>query len=451
MQVIRHHGAGLVAHAGDRAWRHLADIGIDYVARRARQYVEGRSHAAPQKRGREENVLSRSMPKTKKPKTLKKKSSSKKAEKVAKRAERGVVTADRSAVVKDQKKKRVELKKKKAPHVTSKFKRAVEAALSPDKLKGTYHLITFDSGLDLTTMSADQQVVFDTINNPLLDGGFFFSTDHFNEAVQRLWFGSTAVYNAGFLKPTANGNYNQKKFRVIDSYSTLEYKNNSTRTLTLNIFVCAPKQKGACAIDNPYSQNVYNNQGVTVATQDQILYPPQRYWADALTEDFVQNYSSNGLGAVLPNTTLALTPVSSKTFNAMWKAEQKKIVMLPGTSYLLKLQGPSDLELDYQKFNSDSIYQNVQKFTRGVVTCVMADMTDSSLGGTQRTAPAATSSIKPFLSMERQDHYRIEMPDTLVATGSRRDGYIRAVVNKGTAVGTQEEVTMENPIAYTAN
>lgn len=355
---------------------------------------------------------------------------------------------DRGLVEVSQHKKKVELKHKKVPHVTAYFRKAVEAALSPKTLKGTYHLMYCDQGLDLTTVSEDRQVPFDTINNVNYDGGMLFTVDHFNEAVQRLWMGKVTAYGSGDLDPRGNGNYSNRKFKVINSWTSFEYKNNSTRVITLKIYECAPKKYGATRIDTPYTNAYYDNLGNIVAAQKDPLYPPQKYWGDALQQDKTLGFSADGVGGFLSNTSLGLSPNSSKVFNAGWKVELKQVRMLPGETFKLRIQGPSQLELDFEKFNSDGVYQNIQKFSRGLLNIVTLDMTDLSLGGTARAPAVTTTTIKPFLSIERQDHYRFEMPDVNIPVDSRVDRYIRAYMSNGIVAGVQEEIAKRNPQAY---
>lgn len=347
--------------------------------------------------------------------------------------------------------KRVLLKKHKLPSVTKKFKQAVEAALSPNMLKGTYHTLTLDQGLDLTLLTEDRQYCFDTINNPNLDGAMLFTPDYFLDAVQRLWMGTTTAYAAGYLKPNQAGyNYANRKFHCIDSYATFEYKNNSQRVISLKIYECAPKRKGAYLTENPYAAGFYDNLGVAAAAQKDPMWPPLKAWTDALNQDFVLGYSSAGTGGALSNAIIGLTPTSSKTFNNLWKTNLVQVRLLPGQVYKLKVQGPSDIEVDYEKFNMDSIYQNVQKFSRGIIHIVNVDMTDGTLGGSARTVPSNLSNggvpgVHPQLSIERQDHFRFQMPDRDVPLASRQDRYIRANVFSGAAYGGQIEVDMENP------
>lgn len=353
----------------------------------------------------------------------------------------------------NKKSKGVALKKAKLPHITKQFKHAVERALEPSMIRQSFHA-TFTGGYNRMNNSIDTQAVFSSTNGQ--DGMGYFSASHFLDAVSRLFNGKVTALNLGGINTGAAGSYfatayTPLKFKVRNSWSTLDYKNNTLRTLKLKIYECAPKAKGGGSFNNLYqSRGLVIVDPVTGATsflaaQDAVVEPVTG-WAFNLLDDFIDGYSStvNAIPAkaAIPQSTLGLVPGSSKNFARTWKTDLKEFILLPGESCRYYIQGPSDLELDYEKYIFDGTYQDVQKWTRFIMNVCENDLVSTTLSGGGRYP---TTLPTEGLVWERNDHYVLEMPEQ-AGVANRHDGYIK-IVQQPTVAGAGNVVEYEAPVA----
>lgn len=356
------------------------------------------------------------------------------------------------AIVK--KNKKVTLRKHKEPHVSKKFRLAVEAALSPKEIRGDMHLIYCSSIYDLSQISNDAQGYWDTINNPGLDGGWMFLLDHFKDAYSRMWFGKVTSYTSGFLTPAhdpTNVGYAHMKFKIIDSYSEFEFKNVSLRTVILRLWEVKPKTNGSMSVNSPLSQKAYDDGGVEQVLLDSYTTPTTQ-WYNALAADKINNAVSDGEGNALDPTKLMLSPQYSKSMKKQFAFSFREVILESGQTHKFKIQGPSEISIDEEKCFKNSIWQNVRTFSRGLICAVYQDLTIAlptsgapTVGGRIKDSASSNTNI-PFIAMERQDHFTLEMQEEAVGP-NRHPVMIRGIYSANPSSVKPAEVKQQNPTA----
>lgn len=346
-------------------------------------------------------------------------------------------------------KKGVTIKKTKLAKVTKKFKGMVARALEPKLIRGSCDF-TYTNGYMRLTV-ADSQVV-SNLNCSSEGNGWSFTTDHFLDAASRLFNGKAG--SIGPLAPTATGSffaaaYKPLKFNVRNCYTRYNLKNNSLRTLYVKVYECAPKAKGAGDISHDFvTAQAYTVDPVTAAmtlvTEPQAVLGAREMWNKGLTDDFAEGYSSGLSGAgvlqALDYTVLDLNPGTSKNFSRSFKTNFKEYVLLPGEGFSYIIQGPTQLELDYEKYLLSGIYQNIQKFSRAVLLVVKPDIVGAATSGAGRLGDTILSEV---LGFERKDFFTLEMPE-IAGVATRHDSYIKAVTNVS-ASGAATTVEQQAP------
>lgn len=356
-------------------------------------------------------------------------------------------------VMKLKKKKGVEIKKKKHVRISKVFKTKVHEALAEKMIHGCYQATWSGGSFRLQNLLTDTQAPLDGIGSGVNDGVLMFSTDAFAQAASILWNGLLATGATAEHNPDTTGSFLKTvgpaglKFNVKKSSTSFEFKNNSTRVLTLKIYECAPRRCSAYSNDTPTGFSVYKWSGGAwaAATLLESLQIPTVYWTKALVDDFQAGASAttqSGASTALSQSILGLTPHSSPTFNKGWKYSYRSVILEPGQGEKFTITGPSDLELNYEKYLSDGIYMNIQKFTRGLMVVVSQDILAGATTGSARAVSGLTTQC---LGMERIDHFQLEMPES-AAVNKRKDYYVKNVF-PGVVTGAAQGIETENPTA----
>lgn len=336
-------------------------------------------------------------------------------------------------VVKRKKTKGVAFKKVPIPKVSKKFKLKVETALASSLIRQAY-TATYVGGNSNCKPGNDFQTVGSFSNAD--DGMALFSTDHYLDAASRLYNAKTGLISIGQFAPNSTGSffvtaYKPLKFHVKSSSVRYTMKNNSLRTMYIRLYECAPKAKGSADFANlaTISQGWVVNAATGAMTQaalNDAVVEPVTGWGKNLADDFIDGYSgqlSAGANVVQTTNMLGLTPQSSKSFKKSWKTDMKEIILLPGEGYEWNINGPSGIEMDYEKFLFNGNYQNVQKFTRFVFFTCKLDLCSGATTGAGRVNMNLATDL---LTWERTDSFVLLMPE-LTAVSGRHDGFLKAV------------------------
>lgn len=362
-----------------------------------------------------------------------------------------VEKADRVAVFGS---KRVLIKKQKKFTVSKQFKNLVNAALSEKMVKGTQVYRFVDMWHPLRNVANDSQYVLPLSGTGEgYDGGWHFTLDYFLDAAQKLFLGD-ATTSAGFLRPTKIPSWNTLKFQVVNSFSQYVIRNTSLRTIYFKIVELAPKSAGTMNITQPSQEQGYDSTG-TVRTVPDATVSGLYAWSKANLADWNDGFSANNnTGPIIPQA-LGVHPNQSKNMNKNWSMKTFEYVIAPGAQIVFKVQGPNNFEVDMQKMFKNDIFQNVQKYSRSLIGITVLDLVGMDLGGTQRapmtnTLPGGGANVNYLtdnLAIERYDHIKIEMPESMTMPDHRRDRYNICYLGAGQELGSNNyDVHEDNPV-----
>lgn len=394
-------------------------------------------------------------------------------------------------------------KKKRVPKVTKVFKEKVHRALDPNNVHGTYVALNCEGYLKLGARPLtdnNKQFVWSGLgvlasalpgdDYPWPDcGGWSFLADQYLRVASILWNGATATNSASTwnLNSASNLSPNTTKFWIRDSYTQYELKNMSQRVVTLRVFELAAKSPmgyNTQKADNRYwiMPSGTGVLGLSALGDNLAGNHPAAAWANALGDDF-QNFSAYqsipAAQSALNVNVLDLYPTQSKSLKSVYKcAMLKEYVMEPGEQVKFKVQGPNQVEYDYQKFWKNNAFMSIQKSSRGIFFTVKEDLVCASnrLAYPAQNATTPIPAVTPnfigtgrlidtistaVIALERKDFYMLEMPETVVPTGGtaqtqasgvtgRRDAYVHDVYNNINLAGQLQtvEVDRDMPQSY---
>lgn len=317
--------------------------------------------------------------------------------------------------VKAEFKKSVSFRKKKEVRVTKKFKEKVTKALEPGRSVGWY----MESGMVFEGNSTngvytfpntfgDKQIA-DRINSnssriapfsPLavLDAASVL----FNGKVasENNKFPITGTYPNEIISwPAGTFDQHTAKIMVKNSYTSYVIKNNTNRTVIMQLYECAPK----------FNQDVLHDKDVYSQWQDCLADEATIYNGSTV------NKKINLSGATV--NTLYSSPFQCKKLMQRWKIEKHEIILDPGQTYDHYMQGPQNVEYDYSKFwkpvnanfDVDNCFMNLQsKFTRQLMFTARLDLVNNGSYGGRLGIPL---SVGGGLLFEYKHFYRVSVPE----------------------------------------
>lgn len=286
-------------------------------------------------------------------------------------------TGTRAPVFKRRHKKGVSFKKKKKVKVSRQFREKVNQALEPGRLHGTYIEIgnNLANDLDFQPLAFGNKQVLYNLGQTCNDQ-FLFNPMRILDACSVLWNNKTASENAKYAgAPTytlPNGSFDPHTFNVklVNSWAEFVIKNNSQRTWIIQLYTYSPK------VNSQYFTNGTQSNGDAKAQ-----------WFNAMFDEAntpgtsTVNKPVNVSGAT-PNTLYA-EPGMCRLLCTKWKFEKTDVVLAPGQTYDYRVQGPSNLQMDFQKYwninaaTGNQEFWDIQKScTRGVFFTARLDVTN---------------------------------------------------------------------------
>lgn len=328
------------------------------------------------------------------------------------KSHKGVSLGEYKAGVKKLKAKGVKIKKVKVMKISKKFKKMVQKVQEEPEVKGTWQ-VTHSGGYVPSKINVNEQYAW-TGNHTNWDASLNFTTDHFLTAASILFNNRNPTVGTGQYDPNQPGQFSalNTKVKVINSYGIYRLKNNSQRVLSLEVYECKPSKVGSYV--NAVGGNGWKNvAGVITSTAlTDPLSTPENEWNSALADDFASGAVRQSLSgpAALTTSTLHNKPGYTFSLKKRWKCSKIESIKLePGQDTSFKVQGPQEMMLNYERFWEDLWYRNIQKFTRGIMFIMRADLCGSTLGGGGRFPDA---NFGPnCLVIEREDHYKIVAPE----------------------------------------
>lgn len=372
-------------------------------------------------------------------------------------------------------------KKMKKVKVSAKFKAKVTKALAPKTVSGSWDQLSYDM-LRVINFPNNQQAVSglgQTVANDYSD--WAFDPEDILHAASVLWNGkadsqssrswanlsnlgvslNVAGTNPGDIRQTAATGAFQlnNKITLKKSWEIYKLKNVTQRTITMKIFLCAPKIQGSKTRDGTFLPSAGNTSTSPVTTLPEIGNPGV-VWSKELAK---QTVSYINVADTTVNQ-LYNEPNDCPGFNKIFKTDVTTIVLEPGQVYDYYINGPSNFTIDYNSLfvsgsSADSpVYQGIQKWMRYPLFTAWLDLAaDSTNCG--RFSASSLQGAKLGLAIERRFKYYIEMPESVGAnfsTGSvitssafiennlRRDCYFRVTYGLAGATDAQT-INVQNP------
>lgn len=322
-----------------------------------------------------------------------------------------------------KRKKGVTFKRAKKVKVSKDFREKVKKTLSASMMYGTYEDVQYGA---MQPTSNNIQLVhgFNSAS-----GGQSFDPIYILSCASSL-FNSKTPTRVPTIGDFNNFHVTKTKIEVVDSYAVYRFKNNSTYQVEIDFYQCAPKH---------VTENL----------------TPIDQWDESLLVDTlaVPESGPNVIGN--DKTVMFMRPTTCKGWNKYWKATVTKLVMEPGQSTEISVDGPKNQMYDFNKYYKDGLFQNNQKMTRwcfAVVRNCLGASTGATVGRYGAVGLSATQviyEVKRFTKVRMPDETGFQYPavfpgGSMQTNNRRRDGYIMR--NWADAiVGTQEMVVEVNP------
>lgn len=207
--------------------------------------------------------------------------------------------------------------------------------------------------------------------------------------------------------PASAGFSQTARFTVINSYETWLIKNNTQRTVTIKILLCAVK-KPNCSTVSPY--DVYTGGYIANGAQDAAC-GPLNSWNQCLVAENKQLLTAD------TENTLGLLPTSCRTWSEVWDHDYTQIVLEPGNTYSYHVEGPKDLVVDFSKYtgpNNDKLF-DMRTYVRVPLFIYHMDLV-GCVGRTdmQRASWGPSSADGTAIGIERTKYVKIACPVNLV-------------------------------------
>jgi len=324
----------------------------------------------------------------------------------------------RAPKVKNGKNKRVTIKKPKSVKITSKFRAQVKKALKPSGFHGTFTEIQCDLSQLSGTLGGKQKLINCcpdlNLSNTNTGHCVFSPIEVLNAASVLFYDRQNPFYKWAVDGDVAGGtdfgtqmlNPLQEKIEVVSSSFDCVFRNNTRRTIIMQLYEVAPK----------YRSNQLTDFDCTTQWQNCLLNDAQAY-VDAATG---QDFSGKNLNSVTPNT-LYVTPFLGGKLVKAWNIEKHDITLDPGQVYEHHMVGPSGV-YDFAKFwkNDASglpneFMNNQPAFTRGLFATYRYDLVQRNL--TSNPGPTGRwgdDTANQGLLMEYKKHFKIKCPESII-------------------------------------
>lgn len=249
---------------------------------------------------------------------------------------------------------------------------------------------------------------------------WMFHPYYFLDAASVLFNNKPASQN-GYLPTTANTlgygtqpgldnaqspNGQHARFTVTNSFESWLIKNNTQRQITLKVVLCEPKNNSTM-FTNTYDINT----GTFAANgANDAIIGPSYQWAKMLFDDrnqaLTQNYPEN----------LRTLPMHTPNFNQNFKTEVTEIVLEPGTSYNYHVEGPKDLEVNFEKYFVNDKLMDIRKYCRAPIFIWHGDIVGNSAskGGLRYPFINDGTPNGTGVYIERKKYCKIQAPMNLI-------------------------------------
>jgi len=313
-------------------------------------------------------------------------------------------TATRTArVAKNRVNRKVSFKKKPYVKVTRKFREKVKKSLMPAKVTGRWREISYSTTAKMPAAFANNQNMFGIGQNcgTAISTAFFTPAEVldcasvlFNNKTPSQTKATASGLNTDFGTNTLDAR--TVKIEVLSSSASIVIKNNTSRTVIMQLYECSPKVR-----------------------QNFMEFPEADVqWRSAMTNEATTTTgmtSAINLGGADPNTLYA-TPFDSKPFMQVFNVERHDITMDAGQSYDHFLRGPSGV-YDFAKYwrndttgAADQFYNHIPSKTRFVFVTYRYDLVSNGTSG-GRFGDQTAETSKGGVVFEYRKNFHIVCPE----------------------------------------
>jgi len=216
-------------------------------------------------------------------------------------------------------------------------------------------------------------------------------------------------------------------FTVVNSYMNIKLKNNTSNTFQIDFYTVQPKIQGQS------TSTTYDIQGNGVNSVSAVPGLIAS-WLNAVGEQkesglLNPEYSPDDWS----NSPFEITGVSRQHDH-----ELTRIIIGPGQTENIVIQGPKNLEFSYDKCWKNTQFCDVMKYSKQIVTRVQLENLTDGIDNTKHGIPGYTISnggatpVDPVLEMIKETRYHITMPDQTLGWlyTSNPDGYAVAAARR---------------------
>jgi len=327
-------------------------------------------------------------------------------------------------------------KGKKLKKLNPKFVKAVKQVFDSKQIYGTSH--RYFAGNWRTAISENQQGFLNLATVLKTGYGDCFFTP-FDIVRQSIWmFGpdtlappeiqvKTLPYGVGEGTGNAASGF---KVNVINSYLKVNMMNNSSRTFIVDVYDCAPKNRGQ-AISTSFGTDNAN------VTSNSLIQLPLVQWAqkvnDAQNNDFLNN---EYLREQYNNKPFEIVGMSTE-----WSHSLTRFVIGPGQKENFFIQGPKNMDFDWHKSFKNGQFCDIDKYVKCPLIFMRCENLTSSDNNTLSGIPGyspvigAEGTKDPLLEFLGEVYYKLRMPEQtfgqLSIAGTPVTGDIAATRRRG--------------------
>jgi len=287
-------------------------------------------------------------------------------------------------------------KRQKVAKLKPDVKRAIKKLLMPGAITGRFHKKVVSrlwfGGTSSFGGSFDNKQKVEYLSVP-----FAFSPASIMEAASILWNNKPAPGSSIPVYDIAT-DFTKEGFRVgvIDSSCVVTLRNNSKRAYKMRLFNSQPKK---CTDIEPLG-----DLSGQLAELDEGTNP--------------QNSGGNVFS--VNREKLGLHPNLVPGFTRNWQSEIVELILQPGQTYVWTVQGPRNLEVDFNKFLNGGNYIEQQKFMRYMWVIYHTDLISTIGSGGSEGQPGYFAEVGDInatqydghgVSVDQTFHYHMKMPE----------------------------------------
>jgi len=253
---------------------------------------------------------------------------------------------------------------------------------------------------------------------------------------------------------------NNAVFTVSNAWEKYLIRNNSQRTITMKIYLCAPKRQGALFEDRTLSATG------NVGQSADYINDPTTTWINGLGAEIG---TGKNLAGITPSFMHA-NPTDCAQFAKEYKTEVTSIVLEPGQTFDYFIQGPKNFDISYGNLFKNGLHMFIQKCMRFPMFVYHSDLLGTAAAplnlGNNLTVGSRAGMPNPGatgvgLIIERRRFCRVSCPekagmriDQAISTGSIQLGFHRPAYFKAYLAGLVDDgetssrtrVDEENPV-----